>query len=424
MPPLIADLHTHSKYSRACSKTLELPVMEAWAKFKGIDIVSCADFTHPKWFAEISEQLEEADEGLFRVKKKFRSNLQIPKTCEREVRFILGAEISLIYKKGERVRKIHHLILAPNLKTVAKINIELGKRGNIRSDGRPILGLDSKILLGILLSISPDIELIPAHAWTPHFSIFGSKSGFDSVEECFEELSPNIHALETGLSSDPAMNWRLSKNDRYVLVSNSDAHSPRKFGREATLFDAEKNYPSLLHALRNDHEKIAGTLEFFPEEGKYHADGLRDENLWMMPEQTKRIGGISPRTKRPLTIGVLHRVTDLADRPLGFSPKTARPFWNIIPLAELVAEIVGTKPGSKKADEMYWQCLRVLGPEFFILKDCPVEKIRQVNGALAVAIQRMREKKVIVQPGFDGQYGVIKVFEEGELKKTLQSCLF
>src|SRR3990167_3622238 len=297
---LITDFHLHSKYSRACSKRLDLPNIHAWAQLKGIDLLSAADFTYPAWFAELHKQLEEVDTGVYSLKKEFRKRAEgiviVPESCQRPVRFLLATEISLIYKKGDKCRKIHHLILAPNLATVARINVELDKRGNIRSDGRPILGMDSKELLKILLDISPDIQMIPAHVWTPHFAIFGSNSGFDSVEECFEELSDHICALETGLSSDPAMNWRISKLDKYVLVSSSDAHSPQKFGREATILNCEMNYPAILNALRHEHEQISGTIEFFPEEGKYHADGLRDEQLCLSPEETKKYQGRSPKT--------------------------------------------------------------------------------------------------------------------------------
>src|SRR3989338_3683561 len=266
----ITDFHLHSRFSRACSKSLTLPNNAAWDKIKGIDLLTTADFTHPAWFKELHEQLEETDTGIYRLKEEFedQAKIQVPQSCKRPMRFFLTTEISLIYKKGERVRKVHHVIMAPNIETVAKINIALEARGNIHSDGRPILGLDSKKLLKILLDISPDIQLITAHIWTPHFAIFGSKSGFDSVEECFEELSDHICALETGLSSDPAMNWRISKLDKYVLVSSSDAHSPQKFGREATILNCEMNYPAILNALRHEHEQITGTIEFFPEEGK------------------------------------------------------------------------------------------------------------------------------------------------------------
>lgn len=422
----IADFHMHSKYSRACSKNLDLPHTHAWAQLKGVDLITVADFTHPKWFATLTEELEEIDEGIYGLKKEFQgpADVFVPARCQRPVRYILTTEISLIYKKGGKVRKIHHIVLAPNLKTVAKINQELGHRGNLNSDGRPILGLDSKDLLKILLDISSEIQLIPAHIWTPHFALLGSKSGFDSVEECFEELSDHICALETGLSSDPAMNWRLSALDKYVLVSNSDAHSAQKMGREATIFDTECNYPAILKALRNDHEKVVGTIEFFPEEGKYHADGLRDEKLVWMPEETRQHQGLSPTSQRPVTVGVLHRVMDLADQAERRRPERARPYWNIIPLPEIVAELFGVTVGSKRVTEKYWSLFAELGPEFFILKEAEISAIAAVDEKLAEAIERMRAGKVQVRPGYDGEYGVIKIFGEGELKERGQISMF
>jgi DNA helicase II / ATP-dependent DNA helicase PcrA len=411
---IITDLHIHSKYSRACSKNLDLPHINAWCKIKGIDLVSTADFTHPEWFKELSEQLEESDEGIYKLKSEYEQiEFMPPPSCQnKEVRFILSTEISLIYKKGDKVRKVHLVILAPNLKTVAKINQELDKRGNIHSDGRPILGLDSKELLKILLEISPDIEVIPAHIWTPHFAIFGSKTGFDSVEECFEELSPHIHALETGLSSDPPMNWQLSQNDKYVLISNSDAHSPQKLGREATIFNTKANYPSILHALRNDHSQIEGTIEFFPEEGKYHSDGLRNEELCLSPEETKKLNGRSPQTNKKITVGVSHRISDLADRKHGKRPQTACDYWSIIPLPEIISEIEKVGVQSKRVQKRYFETISALGPEFYILKDAPLTDIAKHDEPLAEAIKRMREGKVSIQPGYDGEFGVIKLFEK------------
>ncbi|MBT7483660.1 DNA helicase UvrD, partial [Candidatus Peregrinibacteria bacterium] len=308
------------------------------------------------------------------------------------------------------------IVLAPDLETVAKINIELDKRGNVKSDGRPILGLDSEELLKILLDISPDIQLIPAHIWTPWFAIFGSQSGFDSVEECFGDLSDHICALETGLSSDPLMNWRLSDLDKYVLVSSSDAHSLGKLGREATVFDTECTYPAVLDALRNDHSKVAGTIEFFPEEGKYHADGLRAEKLRFEPDETLACDGISPKTGKKITVGVLHRVNKLADRKMGTRPDTARDFWHIIPLIEIVSEIVGMGVASKRVQSRYFSLLEKLGSEFYILKDAPIADISAADELVGEAIRRMRESKVIIQPGYDGEFGVIKLFFPEELK--------
>ncbi len=431
MTMFIADLHIHSKYSRACSKNLDLPNINAWCQLKGIDLVATADFTHPSWFKDLHEQLEESAEGIYKLKEDFidKHEVYIPESCKRDVQFILSTEISLIYKKnvgrvGDKCRKVHHVILAPNLNVVAKINIELDKIGNINSDGRPIIGMDSKELLKLLLSISPDIQLIPAHVWTPHFAIFGSQSGFDSIEECFDEMSDHICALETGLSSDPPMNWRLSQNDKYVLVSSSDAHSPQKLGREATVFDCEMTYPEILNALRNDHGKIAGTIEFYPEEGKYHADGIRNENLCLEPAETKKMEFISQKTGKKITVGVLHRVNDIADRPMGFKPETARNVWYIIPLTELISEILQVGPASKKVDALYQELLKEVGPEFYILKDAPIEDISAVNQMIGEAIDRMRSGRVIVKPGYDGEYGIITIFQPDELMTKEQMKLF
>jgi uncharacterized protein (TIGR00375 family) len=422
---LITDLHIHSKYAYACSKRLNLPTIHAWAQIKGIDLLSAADFTHPKWYAELSEQLEEVDVGVYKLKDEFvgETDMIVPPSCKREVRFLMSTEVSLIYSKGGRARRVHMLIMAPNIETVAKINAVLDKKGNIHADGRPILGLDSKELLKLMLDISPDIQLIPAHIWTPHFAIMGAKSGFDSIEECFEEMSDHIVALETGLSSDPRMNWRLSNLDKYALVSNSDAHSPEKMGREATVFDTDCTYPAILHALRHDHSQIAGTIEFFPEEGKYHCDGLRKEGLIMLPDETIKNGFRSPASGKKVTVGVLHRVNKLADRKMGEKSPEGRPYWHIIPLIEIVSEIVGYGVKSKKVVALYFKLVTALGPEFMILKDVPVKEIALVDERVAEAINRMRKGQVIIYPGFDGEFGVIKLFKEDELTERVQALL-
>lgn len=423
----IADFHIHSRFSRACSKKLTLPNNRAWAKIKGIELLTTADFTHPAWFAEINEQLSEVDTGVYELKNEFLKNAdyQIPSSCQKsKMRFFLTTEISLIYKKNGRVRKVHHVIMAPNLKIAAKINKTLGELGNIRSDGRPILGMDSKILLQLLLDISPQIQLIPAHIWTPHFSIFGSKSGFDTIEECFEELTPHICALETGLSSDPQMNWRLSALDKYLLVSNSDAHSPQKFGREATIIDSEMTYPSVLNVLRNNHKKVMGTIEFFPEEGKYHFDGLRNEKLCLPPKETKKLNYVSPVTGKKITVGVLHRVDDLADRPEGRISPEARKVWHLIPLEEILSEILKVKSPTPKVMELYFKLISELGNEFYILKDCPIKDIEKVDSRVAEAVKRMRSSNVILHPGYDGEFGTVKLFKPDELGSKKQMTLF
>lgn len=403
----IADLHIHSKYSRACSQKLTLPNINAWCQIKGIDLVGTGDFTHPAWFKDISSQLEQADIGIYKLRFEVAKDSRFfaPKSCKKEIRFILTTEISLIYKKNGKCRKIHYVVLAPDLAAVSKINKKLEKIGNLHSDGRPILGMTSEELAEVLLGISPDIQIIPAHVWTPYFAIFGSKSGFDSVEECFDGLSGHICALETGLSSDPPMNWRLSKNDKYALISNSDAHSLGKLGREATLFDADCDYASLLHVLRNDHSKIAGTIEFFPEEGKYHCDGIKSDKLCLMPEETKKYN-----YGKNITIGVLHRIHDLADRKAGKRPRAGRKYWHLIPLAEILSEIMNVGVSSAAVFRKYFNVISLLGPELYILKDAPILEIQKIDRTLASAISRMRNEQVKIKPGYDGVYGSIKLF--------------
>ena len=303
-----ADFHIHSRYSRATSPSINLPNLDSWAKIKGIKVLGTGDFTHPGWFDEIKKELEPAESGLFKLKKQ-----------DSKTRFILTSEISCIYSQGGRVRKIHIIVFAPSFKAVEKINLKLGEIGNLKSDGRPILGLNAKELVKIVLEADENCMVVPAHAWTPWFSVFGSKSGFDSLEECFGEYTKYIYAIETGLSSDPAMNWRLSQLDKITLISNSDSHSLAKIGREANVFDTELDYDAITEIIKNhDNKKFLYTIEFFPEEGKYHYDGHRDCNLSLKPEQSKKYNNICPRCGKPLVIGVLNRVEELADRPEGF----------------------------------------------------------------------------------------------------------
>lgn len=417
--PLLADLHTHSKYAHACSYRLTLPNMQAWGQMKGVDLLSTADFTHPEWFAHLQEQLEEAGEGIYRVRTEAtqEAERQVPESCKRPIHFLLGTEVSLIYKRHGRGRKVHLLIYAPKLEVAARINLELAKRGNLASDGRPIIGLDSEELMKILMNISEAIEVIPAHVWTPHFGVFGSKSGFDSLEEGFGSMTSHIHALETGLSSDPPMNWRLSEHDHLAFVSNSDAHSPEKFGREATLYDMDLSYSSFLQVLRKDHEKIVKTIEFFPEEGKYHCDGRRDEKLCLMPEETKEMGYMSPMGKH-ITVGVLHRIDDLADRPMGEPAPRARPVQHIIPLQEILSELSGVGVSSKKVQTRYLEVLSALGPEFQLLTELELSSIQKLDPLLAEAVRRMRAGEIQVSPGYDGEYGVVRLFKEEELNKV------
>jgi uncharacterized protein (TIGR00375 family) len=420
----IADLHIHSKYSRATSKDMSPESIWKWAQIKGISVIGTGDFTHPKWFKELNEKLESTGNGLFRLKKDFRTN-DIPESCKADVYFMLTAEISCIYSKNGKTRKIHSILFVPDFASAAKINIALAKIGNLNADGRPILGLDAKELLKIVLNEAPDAMLIPAHAWTPHFSIFGAESGFDSFEECFEELTPYIYAIETGLSSDPLMNWRLSALDKITLISNSDAHSPAKIGREANIFDTEISYEAMMDSLKT-RKGFIGTIEFFPEEGKYHYDGHRTCGVSLTPKETLKHNYLCPVCGKRVTVGVMHRVEKLADRDEGFKPKGSPSFHSIIPLPEIISEVLKVGTNSKAVDKEYQNLLQKLGNEFKILMDIPLGDIEKAGSPLIrEAISRMRKGDVHIAPGFDGEYGKIKIFEAVERKEIKgQSMLF
>ncbi len=421
----IADLHIHSHYSRATSPEMNIVALTKWSQLKGAGVVGTGDFTHPKYFAELEETLEPAEPGLFKLKSAHEKEIQkeVPQSCRSAMRFMLTVEISTIYKKAERVRKVHSLIFVPSFAVAAKINEKLATIGNIAHDGRPILGLDTKDLFKIALDASPDIMFVPAHAWTPHFSVFGSMSGFDSLEACFDELTPEIFAIETGLSSDPAMNWQVEALDRIALISNSDAHSAPKLGREANVFNTELSYYAIRDALKtNDLKAFEKTIEFFPEEGKYHYDGHRAHDVSMTPEETKKRDGLCPVCGKRVTVGVLHRVDDLADHKLGRKPNKARPFQSIIPLPEILAEVEGAGPASKKVHARWIDMLGKLGNEFHILLDVPIKEIEKASTAtIAQAIERMREGKVKIEPGYDGEYGHVAIWDEGERTKTIMS---
>ena len=406
----IADLHIHSRYSRATSREGDLPHLAAAATQKGITLLGTGDFTHPAWRKEMAENLIPAEEGLYRLKED-------PHPPERAPRFVLSGEISCIYKSMGKTRKVHLLILLPSLEAAETLSKRLEAIGNIRSDGRPILGLDSRDLLEITLEACPDAIFIPAHIWTPHFSLFGAFSDFSSPEECFRDLTPYIHAMETGLSSDPPMNWRCSTLDRFVLISNSDAHSPAKLGREANLLSCDLSYPALRRALETG-EGFAGTLEFFPEEGKYHLDGHRNCHLRLTPSETRAFGGKCPICGKKITVGVLHRVEELSDRPEGFRPNSAKPFEHLMPLSEAVASCLGLSSASGKVQALTQNLLNRLGPEFEILRTVPLEDIRAVGGTiLAEGLSRLRQGRVQTLGGFDGEYGVISLFSESERRE-------
>jgi DNA helicase-2/ATP-dependent DNA helicase PcrA len=425
----IADLHVHSKYSRATAKNLDLENLYIAAQLKGVSVVGTGDFTYPAWIEEISQKLDEAEPGLFKLKTELarQCDAQVPESCRGPVRFMLVTEISNIYKKNGRTRKNHNLVFAPDIEAARRFSNRLDKIGNIKSDGRPILGLDARDLLETLLETSRDAFLIPAHIWTPWFSVLGSKSGFDSIEECFEDLTPYIFAVETGLSSDPAMNWRVSSLDDFTLVSNSDAHSPLNLGREANLFDTELSYPALKSALQSGNpDQFLGTFEFYPEEGKYHIDGHRACGISFRPATTQKHEGLCPVCGKPLTLGVLYRVEELADRKDGQKPSRSAPYFSIIQLKDILSEIFQVGPNSKKVTMAYRSALDKLGSEFNILQNLDSAAIERAGiSLLPEAVERMRRQEINVIPGFDGQYGRVQIFKDHERAKLMgQQSLF
>ncbi len=395
----IADFHIHSKYSRATSPQMEVKTLSEYAKLKGISLLGTGDFTHHLWLEELKTTLKDSGNGFFEYNG---------------VNFILTAEISSIYSKGGKVRKIHNVIFAPSFDIVNKINSTLSGYGNLASDGRPIIGIDAKDLAELLFTISKDIFLVPGHIWTPWFSLFGSKSGFDSIEECFEEYSKDIYALETGLSSDPGMNWRWSKLDRFSLISNSDSHSPQKIGRESNLFDTDISYKAVIDALKaKDNKRFLSTVEFFPEEGKYHYDGHRNCNIRSSPAETRKNKNICPVCGKPLTVGVMNRVEELADRPEGFIPEGNIPYKRMIPLLEVIADVLGLGTNSKRVDAEYHAIVPRLGTEFEVLTEIREgELLKKTPRKVAKAIINVRNGSVNILPGFDGEYGKIEILKK------------
>lgn len=408
---MIADLHIHSRFSMATSKEGTPENLDFWARKKGISLIGTGDFTHPVWREELKERLVSEGNGLYRLRDAYVKE-ESRKFPGEGTRFVVSGEISSIYKKNGKTRKVHNVILLPSLEAADAMVQRLEKIGNIHSDGRPILGLDSHDLLEMMLDVCPEGILIPAHIWTPHFSVLGAKSGFDSVEECFEELAPYIHALETGLSSDPAMNWRISKLDRYQLVSNSDAHSPSKLGREANLLDIDCSYEGLYRAIQTG-EGLEGTVEFFPEEGKYHFDGHRKCGVSLSPVEAERLGGICPVCGKKLTMGVDHRVEQLADRAEGFVKKDGKKYESLVPLPEVISACMGYSTASKKVQGCFEQMIQTLGTEFDILRNVPSEDIKSCAGErIAEGIENVRTGNVKRIPGYDGEYGKIELFDE------------
>lgn len=408
---------------------MDLEHLNYWAEVKGINVISTGDFTHPEWFRELILKLEPAEPGLFVLKDKYQKKqiegvpYALPHPAS--TRFILTTELSSIYGKHGKTYRIHNIIFAPSLEVADEINTNLAWEFNLKSDGRPILGLDAKDLAGRMLAISKDCMIVPAHIWTPWFSLFGSRSGFDRLEECFEEYSPYIHAIETGLSSDPAMNWRLSALDKITIISNSDSHSPRKIGREANALNCKMSYNEIKKVLETKNKnQFLFTVEFFPEEGKYHYDGHAACNVSLNPGEAKAKNNICPVCHRPLTIGVLHRVDDLADRPQGFIPENSIPFKNLIPLEEVIADTIGIGVGTRGVSEKYFALIREHRNEFAILLNVDAENLLHATTPLiAQAIINARLGKVEVIPGYDGVYGKIKV-QSHKVKKKIQERLF
>ncbi|NMB92345.1 MAG: DNA helicase UvrD [Parcubacteria group bacterium] len=396
---LIADLHLHSKYSRATSRDMDLEHIAFSAQRKGIDIIGTGDFTHPEWFAELKTKLEPAEEGFYTLSNNAK------------VRFVITGEISNIYNRQGKTRRVHNVVILPSLETAEKINNVLSWQGNLKADGRPILGMDSEELLKIVINTEPQAMFIPAHIWTPWFAVFGSMSGFNSLEEAFGENTKYLAALETGLSSDPKMNWRVSALDKFTLVSNSDAHSPDNIGREANVLDIDFNYSSFREAIvKKDKNKFLYTIEFFPEEGKYHYDGHRLCQVRMSPEARKKVNGMCPVCGKPLTIGVLSRVDELADREEGYLPPNAIPYKSLVPLKEIIADALKCQAKTKAVEEEYQKLINHFPNEFNILLDASFEDLKKfVSENIAQSIILVREGKVHLEPGYDGEYGKVKV---------------
>ncbi|KKR76294.1 MAG: PHP domain protein [Candidatus Levybacteria bacterium GW2011_GWA2_40_8] len=443
---VVADLHLHSKYSRAVSKDMVLPIMAQMASKKGLDLLTTGDFTHPLWLREAKENLKEIEEGIYSLKQTANRLQTTAESSSRkaesknETRFILSVEVSSIYSQDKKVRRVHSLLFAPNIETAEKINKELFKRGaNLTSDGRPIVGLNPQNLLEIILSVDKSCFLIPCHVWTPWFSLYGSMSGFDSIDECFGELSDQIFAVETGLSSDPSMNWRIKELENRSIVSFSDAHSPMKMGREATVFvrkdgnsksearNPSFNYDDIRRALMQDSKaklKIGYTIEFYPEEGKYHYTGHRNCNVSQSPDETKKKGTVCPVCKKPLTVGVMHRVEELAESPEDFEskPNSSGLIWNLdprklhppfvklVPLNEIIAEVIESPVGSPKVARIFGDLVEKFDSEMNALLKTSISEIEKVSGAdIASAINKVRIGDLFIQPGYDGEYGIVKI---------------
>lgn len=404
---LIADLHIHSRFSRATSGRMDLENLTTWAKMKGIGLLGTGDFTHPDWLAELRMKLEDLGNGLYGFEG---------------VCFMLTTEISNVFTTDEGMKKVHTCLCAPSFEVVDQINDVLAMKGNLKVDGRPVFGMSAAELVEIVMNISKECFVYPAHAWTPWFGVLGSRSGFDSIRDCYEEQVRHIHALETGLSSDPPMNWRVSSLDKYALLSNSDAHSPQKIGREANVFELDRiTYDEVIGAIKERDGRFKRTIEFFPQEGKYHWDGHRKCGIKLSPKEAMRYNNICPICRKPLTIGVLHRVEKLADRPEGYVPKDAVPYVHLIPLNEIIGSALGKDPNSKKVMEIYENLVGRFGDEFSVLMDVEGEELFSlVDEKVAEGILKVREGKVKVEAGYDGVYGRIIIYgDDGEKQRRL-----
>ncbi|MDO8956478.1 MAG: endonuclease Q family protein [Deltaproteobacteria bacterium] len=404
----IADLHLHSKYSRATSRDMEVENLSLWAKRKGIKLLGTGDFTHPLYLLDLKSKLRPLGNGL----------LAQPEDPD-STHFMLTAEVSNMFTQGGRGRRVHTLIFAPSFEVVERINAQLGKLGKISSDGRPIFGFSAKDLVKMVLDVSPDCLLIPAHAWTPWFSIFGANSGFNSIEECFEEETKHIRAIETGLSSDPEMNWRLSALDEITLISNSDAHSPSKIGREANIFNCDLSYAAIAEAIRTkDPRKILFTIEFFPEEGKYHFDGHRNCKILFAPQETRKNKGLCPVCGKRLTVGVMNRVEELADRPEGVISPKAIPTLHMVPLDEIIADALGVGTNASSVEKEYLRLIEKGGSEFDILLELAPEDLASFTPPLILeGILRVRQGRLKITPGYDGVFGKIQIVSSLEREK-------
>jgi uncharacterized protein (TIGR00375 family) len=406
----IADLHIHSKYSRATSREMEVETLAVWAKRKGIKVLGTGDFTHPLYLLELKEKLRPAGDGLYRLKNDADGT-----------RFLLTAEVSNMFTQGGKGRRVHTILFAPSLEVAERIGAKLGKYGKIASDGRPIFGFSAKDLVKMILDISPECLLIPAHAWTPWFSVFGANSGFNSLAECFEDETKHIRAIETGLSSDPEMNWRLSALDDIALISNSDAHSPNKLGREANIFNCDLSYGAITDAIRRkDPRRFLFTVEFFPEEGKYHYDGHRNCNISFAPKETKKHKGLCPACGKRVTVGVMNRVDELADRQEGAVPDKAIPAMHMVPLDEIIADALGVGVNAASVEREYLRLVEKGGSEFDILMELSPEDLASFVPPMTLeGILRVREGRLQITPGYDGVFGKIRIFTQAEREKGL-----